>query len=157
MPDWVEAGYLEYARRLPPECGLALVEVDPLHRGKSGGKSGGKAGPRSAGAALARDEEALRIARCIPKGAGVVALDGRGQAWSTEDLAGQLAAWMGEGRDRALLVGGPDGLADSLLARADQCWSLSRLTFPHPLVRVILAEQIYRAWTLLKGHPYHRG
>jgi 23S rRNA (pseudouridine1915-N3)-methyltransferase len=98
----------------------------------------------------------LRIERCIPKGSGVVALDGRGQAWSTEDLARQLALWMGEGRDRALLVGGPDGLADSLLARADQCWSLSRLTFPHPLVRVILAEQIYRAWSLLKGHPYHR-
>jgi 23S rRNA (pseudouridine1915-N3)-methyltransferase len=152
MPDWVEIGFGEYAKRLPPECALGLIEVEPMHRGKSGGK----VGSRSAGASLARDEESLRIERCIPKGAGVVALDGRGQAWSTEDLARQIALWMGEGRDRALLVGGPDGLADSLLARADQCWSLSRLTFPHPLVRVILAEQIYRAWSLLKGHPYHR-
>lgn len=145
MPDWVESGYLEYAKRLPPECALNPIEVEPLRRGKT------------AGTGQAREEEALRIERSIPKGCGVVALDGRGQAWSTEDLARQLAAWMGEGRDRALLVGGADGLADSILARSDQCWSLSRLTFPHPLVRVILAEQIYRAWTLLKGHPYHRG
>ena len=145
MPDWVESGYLEYAKRLPPECALNLIEVEPLRRGKT------------SGAEQAREEEALRIERCIPKGSGVVALDGRGQGWSTEDLARQLTGWMGEGRDRALLVGGADGLADSILARSDQCWSLSRLTFPHPLVRVILAEQIYRAWTLLKGHPYHRG
>lgn len=153
MPDWVEAGYREYAKRLPSECALHLIEVEPLHRGKSGAR----AGSRASGAELAREEEAQRIERCIPKGAGLVALDGRGQGWSTEDLARQLAAWMGEGRDHALLVGGPDGLSESLLSRADQRWSLSRLTFPHPLVRVILAEQIYRAWTLLKGHPYHRG
>jgi 23S rRNA (pseudouridine1915-N3)-methyltransferase len=153
MPDWVESGYLEYARRLPPECALSLTEIDPLHRGKAGGKSG----PGSAAAELARNDEALRIERAIPKGAATVALDGRGQAWSTEDLSAQLAAWMADGRDRVLLVGGPDGLADSLIRRADCSWSLSRLTFPHPLVRVIVAEQIYRAWTLLKGHPYHRG
>jgi 23S rRNA (pseudouridine1915-N3)-methyltransferase len=153
MPEWVEAGYREYAKRLPSECALSLIEVEPLHRGKSGSKGSS----RASAAELAREEEAQRIERCIPRGAGLVALDGRGQAWSTEDLARQLAAWMGEGRDRALLVGGPDGLSDALLSRADQRWSLSRLTFPHPLVRVILAEQIYRAWTLLKGHPYHRG
>ena len=145
MPDWVDAGYQEYARRLPPECALHLMEVDPLHRGKTGG------------ADLARQDEAARLLKAIPKGAGVVALDGRGQGWSTEDLARQLAGWLGGGRDQALLVGGPDGLAPACLERADQCWSLSRLTFPHPLVRVILAEQVYRAWSLLKGHPYHRG
>ncbi len=87
----------------------------------------------------------------------MVALDRRGQGWSTEDLALQLMAWLGAGRDLALLVRGPHGLAQRVLARADQCWSLSRLTFPHPLVRVILAEQMYRAWTLLKGYHYHRG
>jgi len=145
MPAWVEAGYQDYARRLPPECALHLIEVEPLRRGKTGGPD------------LAREDEGLRLCKLIPKGAGVVALDGRGQGWSTQDLALQLQAWLGAGRDLALLVGGPDGLAPAALARADQCWSLSRLTFPHPLVRVILAEQIYRAWTLLKGHPYHRG
>ncbi len=147
MPDWVAAGYQEYARRLPPECALHLVELDPLRRGQ---------GQRAAAAELARADEGERLIKAIPKGAWVVALDGRGQGWSTEDLAGQLKGWLGAGRDLALLVGGPDGLAESCLARADQRWSLSRLTFPHPLVRVILAEQLYRAWSLLKGHPYHR-
>ncbi len=106
---------------------------------------------------MAREDEAERLLKAIPKGAGVIALDGRGAGWSTEELAGHLKDWLGGGRDQVLLVGGPDGLAQTCLARADQHWSLSRLTFPHPLVRVILAEQVYRAWTLLKGHPYHRG
>jgi 23S rRNA (pseudouridine1915-N3)-methyltransferase len=144
MPDWVQAGYLEYARRLPPECALHLIEVDLPRRGKTGS------------ADLARADEGERLQKAIPKGAGVVALDGRGQRWTTEDLARHLGAWLAGGRDQALLVGGPDGLDPACLARADQCWSLSPLTFPHPLVRVILAEQIYRAWSLLKGHPYHR-
>ena len=145
MPAWVEAGYAEYAKRMPPECTLHLIEVEPRQRGKT------------AGADLARGEEAQRLLKAIPKGAGVVALDGRGAGWGTEDLARELKGWLGGGRDQALLVGGPDGLDPACLERADQCWSLSRLTFPHPLVRVVLAEQIYRAWTLLKGHPYHRG
>jgi 23S rRNA (pseudouridine1915-N3)-methyltransferase len=87
----------------------------------------------------------------------VVALDLAGRPWSTEALAGQMRGWMGEGRDRALLVGGADGLSAACLERADQRWSLSNLTFPHQLVRILVAEQIYRAWSLLKGHPYHRG
>jgi 23S rRNA (pseudouridine1915-N3)-methyltransferase len=144
MPAWVEAGYHEYARRMPPECALHLTEVEPLHRGKTGT------------ADLARADESARLLKAVPKGTGVVALDARGETWSTEDLARYLEGWLGSGRDQALLVGGPDGLDRTCLARADRCWSLSRLTFPHPLVRVILAEQIYRAWTLLKGHPYHR-
>ena len=145
MPAWVEAGYQDYARRLPPECALSLVEIEPMRRGKTGGPD------------LARNDEGSRILKVIPKGAGVIALDGRGREWSTEALAGELKDWLGGGRDQTLLVGGPDGLSTACLERAAQCWSLSRLTFPHPLVRVILAEQIYRAWTLLKGHPYHRG
>lgn len=144
MPDWVESGYREYAKRLPPECALHLVEVDAMRRGKT-------AGPEQA-----RADEAERLLRAIPKGAGVTAVDGRGEPWSTEDLARRIGIWLSEGRDRALLVGGPDGLAGECLARADQRWSLSNLTFPHPLVRVILAEQIYRAWSLRQGHPYHR-
>ena len=145
MPSWVEAGFAEYARRLPAECALQLVEVEPPRRVKG-------ASPEQA-----RIEEGGRILKAVPKGAGVTALTLGGEAWSTEDLARRIQGWMGEGRDRALLVGGADGLSAPCLARADQCWSLSNLTFPHQLVRVLIAEQIYRAWSLLKGHPYHRG
>lgn len=145
MPDWVEAGYAEYARRLPAECALNLIEIEPLRRSKS------------TVAAQAREEEGRRILKAIPKGAVAVALDGGGQCWSTEILARQLSGWLAEGHDHALLVGGADGLDAACLERAAQRWSLSALTFPHPLVRVIVAEQIYRAWTLMQGHPYHRG
>ena len=136
MPDWVEAGWRDYA--------LRLVEIESGHRGKG------------ASIEAARREEGERQLAAIPKGAQVVALDAAGTAWSTEQLAAQLARWLADGRDIALLVGGPDGLADECLTRAERCWSLSPLTFPHALVRVILAEQLYRALSLLKGHPYHR-
>jgi 23S rRNA (pseudouridine1915-N3)-methyltransferase len=145
MPAWVDTGYREYAKRLPPECRLDLVEIDPGHRGKGASPD------------VARRIEGERMLAQLPKGAQVVALDVRGRSWSTEELARQLAAWMADGRDLALLVGGPEGLAEPCVERADLRWSLSPLTFPHPLVRVILAEQIYRAWSLLRGHPYHRG
>ncbi len=145
MPDWIEAGYQEYAKRLPPECGLHLVEIEPGRRGKRGTP------------ALARRDEGERLLAAVPKEARVIALDVRGRGWSSEQLARELAAWMANGRDLALVVGGPDGLADACLARAETLWSLSPLTFPHPLVRVMVAEQLYRAWSILKGHPYHRG
>jgi 23S rRNA (pseudouridine1915-N3)-methyltransferase len=145
MPPWVDAGYSEYAKRLPAQCSLHLVEVEPLRRVKGGSPD------------QSRIEEGERTLRAIPKGAGVTALDLGGQAWSTEELARQIRVWMGEGRDRALLVGGADGLSAACLERADQRWSLSNLTFPHQMVRILVAEQIYRAWSLLKGHPYHRG
>jgi 23S rRNA (pseudouridine1915-N3)-methyltransferase len=93
----------------------------------------------------------------VPKNARVIALDVGGRTWSTEQLSDRLAGWLAEGRDLALLVGGPEGLADSCVRQAEERWSLSALTFPHPLVRVILAEQLYRAWSILKRHPYHRG
>ena len=145
MPAWIDAGFREYAKRLPPECALKLIEIDPGHRGKS------------ANAQSARRLEGERMLAKIPTNAQVIALDTRGPAWSTEQLARQLAGWMADGRDLALLVGGPDGLAEPCLQRAGHLWSLSPLTFPHPLVRVILAEQLYRGWSILKGHPYHRG
>ncbi len=145
MPSWIAAGYDDYAKRLPPECALHLVEIEPLHRGKT------------TNAAQAREQEGRRILKAIPRGAGVAALDVQGQCWSTETLARQLDGWLAAGQDRALLVGGADGLSQDCLAQATQRWSLSALTFPHPLVRVIVAEQIYRAWSLLQGHPYHRG
>lgn len=92
----------------------------------------------------------------IPKGARVVALDVKGKPWSTEGLSSNMEEWMQDGRDVALLVGGPDGLDPRCLQQAQQRWSLSPLTFPHPLVRVIIAEQLYRAHSIIKNHPYHR-
>lgn len=144
MPAWVEAGYTEYARRLPAECALGLTEIG--------------AGRRTKGADLRRlaEKEGEQMLAAIPRGARVVALDVGGRGWSTEQLAEQLRGWLAGGRDLALLVGGPEGLAPACLAAAGERWSLSPLTLPHPLVRVVLAEQIYRAWSLLAGHPYHR-
>jgi 23S rRNA (pseudouridine1915-N3)-methyltransferase len=144
MQRWVEEGYTEYAVRLPPACTLHLVEIPT--------------GRRAKGADIERlvRQEGERVLAAVPGGATVWALDERGQAWSTRELAGRLAIWLQEGRDLALLVGGPEGLAPACRARAEGLWSLSPLTLPHPLVRVVVAEQIYRAWTLLTGHPYHR-
>ena len=144
MPSWVCEGYREYARRMPRECSLALTEIAPGRRGKSQPPQ------------RAVSEEGKRILAAVDDRQRVIALDVAGRGWSTEQLAGELDGWMREGRDVSLLVGGPDGLSAECLARAGQCWSLSPLTLPHPLVRVVLAEQLYRAWTLLGGHPYHR-
>lgn len=145
MPGWVETGYRGYAKRLPQECSLHLIEIEPGHRGKGANPD------------VARREEGSRMLAALPKGAQVVALDQGGKGWSTEELAGTLARWMADGRDLALLVGGPEGLSDDCRSRADRLWSLSPLTFPHPLVRIVVAEQLYRAWSILKRHPYHRG
>lgn len=133
-----------YAGRLPRELALSLVEVP--------------AGRRAKGADVARlvAEEGRRLMAAVPAGARVVALDRSGAAWSTEDLAGHVAAWLRDGRDVCLLVGGPDGLSPACVEQADDRWSLSRLTFPHAVVRVIVAEQLYRAWSMLENHPYHR-
>jgi 23S rRNA (pseudouridine1915-N3)-methyltransferase len=144
MPAWVVEGYREYARRLPRECTLQLVEISPGMRSKS----------RSA--TRAREEEGRQILGAIPHDCHVIALDVRGRGWDTGELAIKLQDWLGSGRDVALLVGGPDGLSQACLDRADLAWSLSPLTFPHALVRVVVAEQLYRAWTINSGHPYHR-
>lgn len=143
-PAWERDGYSEYARRLPAECELRLVEIQAARR-----TPGGDA------ARWLRDEGGRMLA-AIPGGAGVTALDERGHGWSTLQLASRLADWMGEGRDRALLIGGPDGLAADCLQRADERWSLSPLTLPHGLARIVVAEQLYRAWSVLRNHPYHR-
>jgi len=144
MPKWVNEGFNEYAKRMPGECSLRLVEIAPGRRGKN------------ADVVRAVREEGERMLSAVPKGALVVALDVKGKPWSTELLADRLTGWMREGHDLALLVGGPEGLSDQCLAAANLKWSLSAMTFPHPLVRVILAEQLYRAWSLLNNHPYHR-
>jgi len=144
LDDWVNQGFAEYAKRLPPECRLNLIEIPPNKR------------TRNSEVARIVAEEGERIVAAIPSRSQVVALDVNGKQWSTEQLSGQLDSWLGDGRDVALLVGGPDGLSEKCKTIASTHWSLSKLTLPHPLVRVLLAEQIYRAWTILKGHPYHR-
>ncbi len=144
MPRWVVEGFEEYAKRLPGECSLRLVEIPPGHRGKQ------------ADTARTLRDEGNRMLKAVPKGCRIIALDVMGKAWSTEQLASKLAQWMADGPDLALLVGGPEGLAQDCLAAAELRWSLSPLTMPHPLVRVLLAEQLYRAWSLLRNHPYHR-
>ncbi len=144
MPGWVDEGYQEYARRLPSECALQLHEIPAGKRGKN------------ADIVRLTRQEGEKMAAAIPKSARVVALEVKGKPWSTEQLAARLESWLGDGRDVALLVGGPEGIEPGLSASADERWSLSPLTLPHPLVRIVVAEQIYRAWSLLKGHPYHR-
>lgn len=144
MPAWVEAGFLEYVKRLPPELKFEVVEVPLGKRGKS------------IPVERAIAQESKQMLAAVSDQDWVVALDVKGRAWSTEQLAQQVSDWQMSGCNLALLVGGPDGLSQDCLRRARQSWSLSNLTFPHPLVRIVLAEQIYRAWSLLNNHPYHR-
>lgn len=144
MPAWVAEGCAEYIKRLSRELPLELVELRLGERGKG----------RDLARALHDEGEAVMAS--LPRGAHVIALDGRGKPWSSEQLAEQLARWRMDGRDLAFLIGGPDGHAPEVLARADQRWSLGPLTLPHMLVRLIVAEQLYRAVSLLGNHPYHR-
>lgn len=144
MPSWVQQGYEEYARRLPKECELVLKEIAPGKRTKN-----------SDVVRIVRDEGDRMIA-AIAKGMHVVTLDVPGKPWSTPDLSQAMQRWLESGQDVALLVGGPEGLSDSAKHLARESWSLSKLTFPHPLVRIVVAEQIYRAWSILQNHPYHR-
>lgn len=144
-PAWVAEGFAEYRKRLAHWLPLELVEIEPGLRGKGRDP------------ARAMQEEGQRVLAALPKGALVVALDGRGRAWSSEALAQRLEHWRAQGRDLAFLVGGPEGHASEVLARADEHWSLGPLTLPHMLVRLLVAEQLYRAAALLANHPYHRG
>jgi 23S rRNA (pseudouridine1915-N3)-methyltransferase len=144
MPGWVSEGYSEYAKRLSRDLPLQLLEISSKLRGKS----------NDIARVIADEGQAMLAA--IPKGAHVVALDARGKAFSSEQLAEQLARWRMLGNDLAFLIGGPEGLAPAALERADQQWSLGPATLPHALVRIILAEQLYRAQSLLGNHPYHR-
>ncbi|HET7306857.1 MAG TPA: 23S rRNA (pseudouridine(1915)-N(3))-methyltransferase RlmH [Gammaproteobacteria bacterium] len=142
MPGWVDEGFRTYATRLPHECALSLTEI-PLP----------KRTPRRAGASAL---EGKRMLGHIRPDDEAIALDVRGKSLTTEALAQQFGDWLQDGRDRVFLIGGPDGLAPDALERADWRWSLSPLTLPHGLARVVVAEALYRAWTVLQGHPYHR-
>ena len=142
MPAWVSAGVHDYVRRLPRELGFAVDEVKPaVHRGD---------------VSLVLADEGQRVLQRAGPATRLVVLDERGASWTTLDLARQLTRWQQDAEDVALLVGGADGHAPAVHAAAQSVWSLSALTLPHALVRVVVVEQIYRASSLLRGHPYHR-
>ena len=144
MPDWVAAGFREYARRMPHEAAIELVEIKPEKR---------------TGLKVEKllDAEADRILAAIPSRRRLVVMDERGRQWSTARLAESVRNWMREGGDTVFIIGGADGLAAAIRNSADEVLALSALTMPHALARILLAEQLYRAVSLIKGHPYHRG
>lgn len=144
MPSWVGAGVAEYEKRLPREYNLTWHEIPPAKRqGEAPDKL------------MAKEAEAIE--RHIKPGDRIVALDPAGMVVTTEKIAAEIEGWQMEGGDVAIIIGGPDGIAPELLAKAQSKWSFGRITLPHPLVRVVLAEQLYRAWSINAQHPYHRG
>jgi len=144
MPDWVNEAWTEYSRRMPRSLALSLREIALLKRGKNADTQRLKAA------------ESQALFNAMPARARVIALDVEGRRWSTEKLAANLEDWLGDGRDIGFMIGGPDGISADILQQADTRWSLGPLTLPHPLVRVVLVEQLYRAWTITQNHPYHR-
>ncbi len=144
MPVWVEQGYLEYAKRIRGRVQLDLIEIPAIKRGKN--------------ADLKRimKMEENKIINAIPDPARIIALDRKGKSWSSPAFTEKMQGWMDQGSQITLVIGGPEGLSNEFLKSADEIWSLSELTFAHPLVRVILAEQLYRCFSILQGSPYHR-
>lgn len=145
MPKWVEQGYKEYAQRMPKLCELELIEIPAKKRGKNADT-----------VRILRDE-AQALDAAIPKGTLIIALDRQGKHVDTEELARNMQNWIDESQDVAILIGGPEGIDPNYLAQAQRKWSLSAMTFAHPVVRVMLAEQLYRAWSINANLPYHRG
>jgi 23S rRNA (pseudouridine1915-N3)-methyltransferase len=144
MPAWIQEGFHEYVRRMPPEIRVEMVELKPEERGA--GKS----------AERAKEAEGERLIAAVPAGATLLALDEKGKAVTTQGLSVMLSGWMREAVHPVFAIGGADGLSPAVKERADKLVSLSALTLPHALVRVVLAEQLYRAWSILARHPYHR-
>jgi 23S rRNA (pseudouridine1915-N3)-methyltransferase len=144
MPDWIAAGFHEYAKRMPREARIELLEIKPE--------------PRTTGKSTAQimEAEAQRILAALPANCKRIALDERGAQQTTRQLAAQMGGWMREGGDVAFIIGGADGLHESVKQAAQQLLALSSLTLPHAFVRVLLAEQLYRAHSLMHNHPYHR-
>jgi 23S rRNA (pseudouridine1915-N3)-methyltransferase len=144
MPAWIEDGFGEYAKRMPPDCRIHLREIKPVER----------SGSKTAETAMAL--ERAKIEAVLPKGARLIALDERGKDVTTMQLSQLLTQWQQDGRDVAFIIGGADGLDPELKSRADYLLRISSLTLPHGMVRVLLAEQLYRAWSITQNHPYHR-
>jgi 23S rRNA (pseudouridine1915-N3)-methyltransferase len=145
MPAWITSGFNEFNMRLPAELRLNLIEITPAIRGKSGSIK------------KAMKEENKSISAVIPKGSLIVALDEKGKQFNSIRFSARIGAWLQHGRDVSFIVGGADGLDDDFKKTADEIWSLSSMTLPHALARVVLVEQVYRAWTIMNNHPYHRG
>ena len=143
-PSWVVEGFSEYQKRLSHWLPLELVEIAPGLRGKNRDPI------------RATQDEGQRVLAAISKSTHIISLDGRGKAWSSEQLAQCLEQWRQQGQDLAFLIGGPEGHAPEVMTSATQSWSLGPLTLPHMLVRLVVAEQLYRACSLLANHPYHR-
>ncbi|AEE23708.1 MAG: 23S rRNA (pseudouridine(1915)-N(3))-methyltransferase RlmH [Alteromonadaceae bacterium] len=144
MPSWVEQGYQQYVKRFPSDMPLSLTEIPAGKRGKNADIK-----------RILHKEGELTMA-AIPKGNRIVTLEVTGKPWDTPTLANNMEKWQMDGRDVSLLIGGPEGLAPECIAASEQKWSLSPLTLPHPLVRIIVAESLYRAWSVNANHPYHR-
>lgn len=144
MPAWIEDGFGEYAKRMPPECRIHLKEIKPVER----------SGSRTAETVMA--QERTKIEAAIPKGSRIVALDERGRDLTTVQLSQHLQQWQQDGRDVTFVIGGADGLDTEFKKNADMLLRISSLTLPHGMVRVLLAEQLYRAWSITQNHPYHR-
>jgi len=144
MPAWIEAGFGEYAKRMPPECRLLLKEIKPIERG--GGKT----------AETVMAQERIKIEAALPKGTRIIALDERGKDLTTIQLSQLLTQWQQDGRDVTFVIGGADGLDAGFKSTADMLIRISSMTLPHGMVRVLLAEQLYRAWSITQNHPYHR-
>ena len=144
IPSLINMGFMEYAKRMPFDFTIKLLEINPVKHRKN----------------ITSDQiikqEGEKILKAIPKKTRIIALDKSGSVWSTSNLAKQMLLWQTDGRNISLLIGGPEGLSLECLAKAEDIWSLSPLTFPHPLVRIIVMEQLYRAWSILHNHPYHR-
>ncbi len=135
MPTWAETAIQDYVKRMPADCAIHIKELKPD---------------------LSPSKEAVKIREAIPKGCHIIALDERGKDISTQDLANQMSDWRQNGKDIVLLIGGADGLDPELKKEAQSMMRLSSMTLPHAMARVILVEQLYRAWTVIQGHPYHR-
>jgi len=144
MPEWINAGYSEFSKRMPPELQINLIEITPSTRNKS--------------TSLEKNikEEGERIQSAIPDNSKLIVLDEKGKDFSSIALSKEMESWLPMGQDISIVIGGVDGIDPVIKQQADEKWSLSSLTLPHALVRVVVAEQLYRAWSIMKGHPYHR-
>jgi len=144
MPDWINTGYAEFSKRMPPELQINLIEITPSTRNKSTPIENNI------------KEEGERIQSAIPDNSRLIVLDEKGNNFNSVDLSKKMEDWLPMGQDIVLVIGGADGIDPKIKQQADEKWSLSSFTLPHALVRVVVAEQLYRAWSILKGHPYHR-
>lgn len=144
MPGWIETGFSEYAKRMPHDCRIVLKEIKPVER----------SGSKTAETAMAL--ERTRIETALPKGARIIALDEHGKDITSVQLSQLFTQWQHDGRDVAFVIGGADGLDPEFKRNADMLVRISSMTLPHGMVRVMLAEQLYRAWSITQNHPYHR-